>query len=199
MPLELTAVVGVSVVVLVVLLALSARSTGRWRGFALELAAIVAFVVFLNRLFDFPFPPPVAAKGKSDNLVLAGALFICMLLGMLSQFLYRRFESAPTSSPELGLGHVYRPGVRVSYRLYPAARRFSKRDHRQQCTFHVCGMSIGGTNGRPGRPLQATGLPHFKVGSGSPLHGRSGNAGARSAPAPAFGATSPRGRPRCGC
>ena len=149
MPLELTAVVGVSLVLLIVLLALSARSTGRWQGFALELAAIVAFVVFLNRLLD-SVSPPVAAKGKSDSLVLAGALFICMLLGMLSQFLYRRFESAPPSSPELGLGHVYRPGVRVSYRLYPAARRFSKREHRQQCTFHVCGMSIGGTNGRPG-------------------------------------------------
>src|ERR1017187_9187055 len=93
MPLELTAVVGVSLVVLAVLLALSARSTGRWRAFTLELIAIAAFVVFLNRLFRFPFSPSgVAAKGKPEDFLLAGALFICMLLGMISQFLYRRFE-----------------------------------------------------------------------------------------------------------
>jgi hypothetical protein len=96
MPLELTAVVGVSLAVLVLLLVLSARSTSRWRAFAVEMAAIVAFVVFLNRLFGFPFPPSdIAAKGKSDDFLLAGALFICMLLGMLSQFLYRRFEKPP--------------------------------------------------------------------------------------------------------
>jgi cytochrome bd-type quinol oxidase subunit 2 len=109
MPLELTAVVGVSLAALVVLLALSARSTGRWRGFVLELAAIVAFVVFLNRLFDFPFSPPVAAKGPSDDFVLAGALFICMLFGMASQFLYRRFEQPQGGRPPWDWGMFIAP------------------------------------------------------------------------------------------
>ena len=105
---ELTVAVGVSLVVLVVLLALSARNTGDWRGFAFELVAIVAFAVFLNRLFDFPFSPPVAAKGSSDFL-LAGALLICMLLGMLSQFLYRRFERPQRLRPTWDWGMFIAP------------------------------------------------------------------------------------------
>jgi cytochrome bd-type quinol oxidase subunit 2 len=108
MPLELTAVVGISLAVLVVLLALSARDTGRWRGFALELAAIVVFAVFLNRLFDFPFSPPITAKGP-DDFVLAGALFICMLFGMVSQFLYRRLEKPQRLRPNWDWGLFIAP------------------------------------------------------------------------------------------
>jgi hypothetical protein len=111
MPLELNVIVGFSLAALGVLLALWARSTGRWRAFALELAAIVAFAVFLNLLLGFPFSPSrVAAKGKpEDDFVLAGALFICMLLGMMSQFLYRRFERPQGLRPTWDWGMFVAP------------------------------------------------------------------------------------------
>lgn len=49
---------------------------------------------FLNYWFAFPFRPAVVAKGgrNGSDLVLAGALGICMLAGMFAQFLYRHFE-----------------------------------------------------------------------------------------------------------
>ncbi len=110
MPLELTIVVGVSLLGLVVLLALSARNTGRWRALAIELIAIAAFAVFLNRLFGFPSSPTgIVAMGKSDDFLLAGALFISMLAGMISQFLYRRFERPQRLRPNWDWGMFIAP------------------------------------------------------------------------------------------
>ncbi len=76
---------------LVLVSAMWARKTGEWRPFLLGIGALAVFVILLNRLFGFPIPEPVVAKGSND-LVLAGALFICMVAGMFGQYLYRHFE-----------------------------------------------------------------------------------------------------------
>jgi hypothetical protein len=52
----------------------------------------VAFSIFLNRWFGFPFASPLVTKA-ADDLLLAGAMAICMIAGMFAQYLYRHFES----------------------------------------------------------------------------------------------------------
>lgn len=69
-----------------------ARKTGEWRPFWMGLVALAAFSVFLNRWFGFPFATPLVNKGGGD-LLLAGAMAISMITGMLAQYVYRYFES----------------------------------------------------------------------------------------------------------
>jgi hypothetical protein len=68
-----------------------ARNTGEWRPFWVEIIAVGAFAVFLNRSFGFPFASPVVNKGGND-LMLAAAMAISMIIGMLAQYLYHHFE-----------------------------------------------------------------------------------------------------------
>jgi hypothetical protein len=75
-------------------IAISARfsiRTGQWRPFWLGLLALSAFVIFLNRLFGFPFPSPIVGKGEHD-LLFTGAMCLCMIAGMFAQYLFRYFE-----------------------------------------------------------------------------------------------------------
>jgi hypothetical protein len=71
-----------------------ARKSGEWGSFSAGLAALIAFVVFLRYWFGFPYKGHVPAKsGESGhNMVLTGALAICMLAGMFAQYLFRHFE-----------------------------------------------------------------------------------------------------------
>ena len=107
---ELTLAVDSFVAALVIVLALWARKTGEWRPFIVQIVAITLFMVFLNLLFGFPFPlSSVKSKGKSDEFAFAAALFICMLLGMMSQYLYRRFEKPKAGRPEWDWGLFVAP------------------------------------------------------------------------------------------
>ena len=90
MPLELNCLVAGSMAALILLGVLWARKGHRWRSFWAGFVALAVFAVFLNRLLAFPFAPAVA-KGSQD-LTLAVALYVCMLGGMLAQYIYRRFE-----------------------------------------------------------------------------------------------------------
>ena len=69
-----------------------ARATGEWRPFWMGLLALSAFIVFLNRWFGFPFTSPVVGKAGDHDLVLAGAMGLCMVAGMFAQYLFRYFE-----------------------------------------------------------------------------------------------------------
>ena len=102
----------VSFGVLTVLLALSARKTGQWRPFFLEFIALVAFAVFLNRLklLSLPFSSPeIAPKGDAGDVALAVIMATCMLLGMLSQFLYRHFGRPRAERPAFDWGMFIAP------------------------------------------------------------------------------------------
>lgn len=106
---ELTVATGVSTAALVVILAVWAQKTGNWRSLVVEILAIGGFIVFLNLLLGFPVPSLVSAKGKSDDVLLSGALFICMLLGMASQSLYWRFEQPKRQRPPWDWGMFVAP------------------------------------------------------------------------------------------
>jgi hypothetical protein len=75
---------------LTIVTVLLARKTGTWRVFWVELLALLAFACFLNRWFGFPFASPVVSKGDND-MALAEAMAVCMVAGMLAQYLYRHF------------------------------------------------------------------------------------------------------------
>jgi hypothetical protein len=81
---------------LIVIAISQARRTRGWRSLWLELAALVLFAIFLNVLLGFPFPSGATAKGPNKDLIVASALYICMVAGMLSQYLYRHLERPRT-------------------------------------------------------------------------------------------------------
>ena len=72
-----------SLAALVLICGLWARRTGEWRPFVLQCGAALIFAIFLNILFGFPIPQTsVIAKGPQEDLLLAVALYACMLLGV---------------------------------------------------------------------------------------------------------------------
>ena len=84
--------------------------TGEWRAFLLGSGTLGVFAVFLNRLFGFPFPhTAVIAKGPSEDLMLAAALYLCMLCGMFAQYLYRRLERPKRTRPKWDWGLFVAP------------------------------------------------------------------------------------------
>jgi hypothetical protein len=88
---ELNVLVGASMAALLLVYALWARKTGRWRMFAALTIGIAAFALFLNRLFGFPVAR-VVPMGLRNDLALWAALYLCMLAGMFAQYAYRYFE-----------------------------------------------------------------------------------------------------------
>jgi hypothetical protein len=58
----------------------------------LETAGLVVLGTVLNRLFGFPFAPPEIGMGLGEDVRRALPLFIAMLVGMLAQYCYSRFE-----------------------------------------------------------------------------------------------------------
>jgi hypothetical protein len=89
---RLNLVISFCVVGIIALSARWARKTGEWRSFWIGLLALVIFVVFLNRSFGFPFASSVVEKAGDHELLLAGAMGLCMIGGMFAQYLYRYFE-----------------------------------------------------------------------------------------------------------
>jgi len=96
-----------SMLSLIIVLAFLAKKSGRWRSFFLACAGLVLFAFFLNRILNFPFKP-ATAKGPQD-LVLAFALYVCMLAGIIAQFLYRRFERPQPKRPAWDWGLFLAP------------------------------------------------------------------------------------------
>jgi hypothetical protein len=92
MPIELGLILSISFIGLTLIFALQAYQTREWRSTGLGLVGLALFALLLNRLFGYPFSPAVVAKGPRNDLIIATALYICMLLGMFSQYIYRRFE-----------------------------------------------------------------------------------------------------------
>jgi cell division protein FtsW (lipid II flippase) len=103
-----TATIAASALILAALLALQARKTGAWRAFSFELAALAGFAVFLNLLF--PWRAGLSAKGgRGERFALAGFLGLCMIFGMLAQFLYRHFERPHAERPQFDWGMFIAP------------------------------------------------------------------------------------------
>jgi peptidoglycan biosynthesis protein MviN/MurJ (putative lipid II flippase) len=104
-----------------------ARKTGEWRPFWIGLVPVVAYGIFLNRWFGFPFEPHITGKGGSD-LVLAGALGICMIVGMLAQYLYRHFERQERNRTKWDWGCFIAPIFASPIIFIPLAAAFQNAD-----------------------------------------------------------------------
>lgn len=92
MDVRLNLILVVCIAAIILLSARWARASGEWRGFWIGLAALVGFSVFLNGSFGFPFPASLVTKAEDHQLLLAGAMGLCMIGGMFAQYLYRHFE-----------------------------------------------------------------------------------------------------------
>jgi len=91
---EMNALTCLSLVGLLLALGLRAWRTAEWRVFLLQVGGLAVFVAFLNVLFGFPVPQTVVGKGATEDWMLAIALYICMLAGMLSQYVFRILEKS---------------------------------------------------------------------------------------------------------
>jgi hypothetical protein len=102
-------IITVSLLGLLVVLLISVVRTHQWRGFSLELVGLVALTILLNRVFGYPWPSAVEAKGPGDEWIVAIALFLCMVLGMFCQYVYRRFERPQGRRPKWDWGLFVAP------------------------------------------------------------------------------------------
>jgi|WetSurMetagenome_2_1015567.scaffolds.fasta_scaffold495386_1 hypothetical protein len=107
---ELTGLLIISVVGLLLAVGLRAQRTREWGSFLLGAGALSVFGIFLYLLFGFPVPQTgVLAKGPGDDLTLAAALYVCMLCGMFSQYLYRLLERPRSTRPKWDWGLFLAP------------------------------------------------------------------------------------------
>jgi uncharacterized membrane protein len=88
----LTTILSISMVGYEVLAFRRAFLYSGWPVFVLETFLLATYALWLHWLFQFPFPERMIAKGHSDELILVLALYLCMLLGMLSQLLHKHFS-----------------------------------------------------------------------------------------------------------
>jgi hypothetical protein len=124
---RLSSILLVCFVGLAVVMARWARKTGEWRPFWMSLVPLVAYGIFLNRWFGFPFEGGVAEKGGND-LVLTGALAISMIFGMLAQYLYRHFERPERNRTKWDWGCFIAPIFASPIIFIPLAAAFQNAD-----------------------------------------------------------------------
>jgi hypothetical protein len=90
---SLNAILLVCIIGFVGLSARWARATGEWASFWTSVLPLSAFVLFLNRWFGFPSPNSVVQKAADHDVLLAGVMFLCMVVGMLFRHLHEFFGS----------------------------------------------------------------------------------------------------------
>jgi peptidoglycan biosynthesis protein MviN/MurJ (putative lipid II flippase) len=104
-----------------------ARKTDDWRPFWISMVPLVAYGIFLNRWFGFPLEGHVTSKGGND-LLLAGALAISMIFGMLAQYLYRHFERPERNRTKWDWGCFMAPIFASPIIFIPLAAAFQNAD-----------------------------------------------------------------------
>ncbi len=130
MPIELERILSISFIALALIFAVWGYKTGQWRSTGLALSAIVILAFLLNRLFGYPFSPTVVAKSPRNDLILALALYICMLAGMMCQFLFRRFSLPRRRRGKWDLGLFLAPIFASPVVFIPLLAAFSNADIR---------------------------------------------------------------------
>jgi len=111
MPPELNLVLVISVIGFLAVAAFAASRSGKWRSFAFQFACVLIFSLILHRLFDFPLAKTeVTAKGGETNpLIVTVALYLCMVAGMLFQFLYAHFLQKKAARKSWDWGNFLAP------------------------------------------------------------------------------------------
>jgi hypothetical protein len=96
-----------SLAALLLMLLIKGLKAGEWRQLAIGLITISGFAAFLNRLFGFPFST-TRAMGPQD-MAFGAALYLGMLAGILSQYVYRRLASPARRRPNWDWGLFFGP------------------------------------------------------------------------------------------
>lgn len=124
----MTGLVGLCLGMTLVLVFYQTVRTRDWRQLAVACVAVVAFSVFLHKLFGFPVPSKTVAKAGSSDLALAVALFICMLLGMAAHFLYSYFVVPKSERKPFDFGLFIAPMFASPVVFIPLLAAFQKLD-----------------------------------------------------------------------
>ena len=106
----LTLITGISLLGLLILAGIRARSTKNWRLFGIQTAAILLFALFLHAILGFPVPQPDAsARGGSSEISFVIILYAFMLLGMLAQYGFHFFEKPKAKREPFDIGRFLAP------------------------------------------------------------------------------------------
>jgi predicted permease len=107
----LNVLLAISLISFLIISAAWAKTSGEWRPFVVQLIAALMFSVILHKLFGFPFlRASVIAKGDEGKpLLMALALYLCMVIGMLAQFLYLRLAQPDERRKKWDWGNFLAP------------------------------------------------------------------------------------------
>lgn len=108
---SMTFLIALSLAGLAALAIYRAIKTKNRRGFILQMLVLVVCFAFLYAMFDFPIVAQTpAGKGEDgQDVYLVIVLYICMLLGMLAQYAYNRFEQPKEERKKFDLGLFFAP------------------------------------------------------------------------------------------
>lgn len=101
--------VATSLVLSLVLAVVRAFKTKNFRALVFEISVVLIVALFLKYLFGFPVPSGTVAKSSSSDKAVASALFVCMALGMVAQFLYSHFSTPKSARREFDWGLFVAP------------------------------------------------------------------------------------------
>lgn len=106
-----TVLVALSLAALTLILVHRGLRDGNWRGLFLHLVGIAGALVFLRWYFGFPSARPIPSPRGEEGLdaVLVLALYGCMLLGMLAQYAFKRFERPQARRKKFDVGVFLAP------------------------------------------------------------------------------------------
>lgn len=85
--------------------------TKSWRGPGTALVVLCAITWALHRAFGFPkWPPSTVGRGEArSELPMIIALFLCMIAGMLAQWLQKWLETPKAARAEFDIGTFVAP------------------------------------------------------------------------------------------
>jgi hypothetical protein len=84
---------------------------GNLKHLALHLGAVAVALLVLHWFFDFPGVGPIPSPrgNQGHQALLVAVLYVCMLLGMLAQYAFKRFESPKARRRKFDLGVFLAP------------------------------------------------------------------------------------------
>ncbi len=107
----LTTITGISILLLLVHAIHHAYNSNRWREFVFHTVALSTVVIILFSVFRFPFPNdlPQLKGAESKEVYFVILLYVCMLLGLVSQYVYDRYSRSKRKRKKFDIGELIAP------------------------------------------------------------------------------------------
>jgi len=111
MPVLATIITAVCFFLLLCLALWSQYRAPKWSTLSLNLLGLALYVLLLHSLFGFPSLEELQSKGGEGNqfLVLALAMYACMLVGMAAEYLYHYFDGPSPVAKKFDIGTFLKP------------------------------------------------------------------------------------------